>query len=157
MRPTVPTSEQTKMVQGVFAVITAQNAQSGHFTWMQTGNDFTLELYGPLGLGATVLIKNADQVHLKTAQGATYEASSPEALLQQVLGWSMPVSGFTQWLWGEPDPAAPFTATYDTDHRILTLAQEGWSIAYVWQNASAPARITLTGNGIQVKIAIQNQ
>ncbi len=144
---------QTKSAEGLFSVITPQTAQSGHFLWTQNGADFSLELYGPLGLGATYLSQIGDDVVLKTANGQTYNADSAEDLLTQVLGWSMPVSGFTSWLWGKPAPGFPFNATYDDQNRILSLQQEGWSITYTWSEAgSVPSRLTLIRNSIKVKI-----
>lgn len=131
-----PALPGTKKLQGLFSIVTPDTHQSGHFSWTQHAHDFNLMLYGPLGLGATSLSQTEQGVILTTSNGKTYQAQSAEALLNEVVGWSMPLSGFPYWLFAEPDPQFPFTATRDNAQRIVTLQQEGWSITYTWTDSN---------------------
>lgn len=154
---TPPTAPGAKKVQGLFAVITPETNQSGHFNWVQQGQDFTLLLYGPLGLGATSLSQTGQEVVLTASNGKTYRAQSAEALLNDVIGWSMPVSGFVYWLFAAPDPAYPFTATRDNTGRILTLQQEGWAITYTWADSGNQLQgMILLRDGIKIKLFFNN-
>ena len=146
-------------LQGVFGIITPQTHQSGHFTWEQDPQkQFSLELYGPLGLGATSLIEQNGVVTLETAQGKKYTATSPELLLQNTLGWSMPVQGMTYWLLGVPVPDILFSAQYDSVNQIQNLTQSGWQIDYSWgQNSVYPARIVMQRQGVRLTVVITAQ
>lgn len=148
-------SGQTQILQGIFGIVTPKNSESGRFTWIQNGDDFSLTLYGPLGLGATNLSTTKTEYALKTPDGQEYLADSPEELMEDVLGWSMPISGFAYWIWGEPDAAAPYEATYNDAKQIVTLNQEGWLISYTWVPKSlVPKSIILTQENITIKIFI---
>lgn len=138
-------------LQGLFGVVTQNQSQSGHFIWSQQSQSFTLELYGPLGLGATTLTDTASGVSLKTSNGKVFKADSPEDLLQEVLGWSMPVEGFKYWLWGLPEPNVPYQATYDDTNHIATLNQEGWQMTYTWQESNIK-KIVMLRDGVRVTI-----
>jgi outer membrane lipoprotein LolB len=153
LKPNAPGQIQ---LQGVFGIVTPQSHESGHFIWAQDSQrQFSLELYGPLGLGATSLIEQDGVVTLETSQGKKYTASSPELLLQNNLGWSMPVQGMTYWLLGLPVPELPFQAQYDQGHRIVSLAQSGWMIQYTWgKNWVYPLRIVMQREGVRVIVAL---
>ncbi len=156
VKPSVPGEVQ---LQGMFGVVTPQNHASGHFIWEQDGpQQFSLELYGPLGLGATSLIEQNGIVTLETAQGKKYIAASPELLLQNNLGWSMPIQGVSYWLLAVPVPDIPFSAQYDSVHRLVQLLQSGWTIDYTWaQSTVYPARILMERQGVRLVVAITPQ
>ncbi len=145
--PTV--SQGTKTMQGIFGVVGLDDSQSGHFTWIQNGNDFTLELYGPLGLGATELVGENGEYTLKTSDGKTYAADSPEDLLDDVLGWSMPVSGFPYWLWGQSEPGKSYLQSGDI------LNQEGWQITYTYDQGILK-KINMIREGVRVTIIVDH-
>ena len=145
-------------LQGLFGIVTPQTHQSGHFTWEQDSQkQFTLELYGPMGLGATSLIEQNGVVTLETAQGKKYTATSPELLLQNTLGWSMPVQGMTYWLLGVPVPKIQFQADYDPENRIVDLSQSGWQIHYTWNQSTVyPARILMQRKGVRLTVVVNS-
>jgi outer membrane lipoprotein LolB len=153
LKPAAPGETQ---LQGLFGIVTPQTHESGHFVWEQNNQQqFSLELYGPLGLGATSLIEQNGVVILETVQGKKYTATSPELLLQNNLGWSMPIQGMTYWLFGVPVPTIPFVAQYDALNRIVHLLQSGWTIDYTWQqNRVYPARILMQRQGVRLIVAI---
>ncbi len=144
-------------LQGMFSLVTPQAHESGHFSWQEDpSQQFNLELYGPLGLGATRLVKQNDAVTLETAQGKTYTAGSPEQLLQNVLGWSMPVEGMTYWLLGVPVPHQPFTAQYQGSE-IVVLNQAGWVIHYTWSKTSIyPQRILMQRTNVRLLVVVSH-
>lgn len=140
-----PNSLNNLHFQGVFSVVWEEGHQSGHFTWDQNNpHDFMLTLSGPLGLGATQMIEKPTGVTLITSDGKQYHASTPEALLQRVFLWSMPINGMSYWLIGQPLPKLPYTVTYDEKGRLFNLSQSGWLIQYAWvEDQSYPEKIIL--------------
>ena len=146
-----------KKLQGIFGVVHNHQAESGRFIWVQMADDsFVLELYGPLGLGATALTRNAAEVTLTTANGKIYKADSPEALLEKVLGWSMPISGMSSWLWAKPVSGIPFTAQYDYGYHLTQLHQEGWKIIYTWQRGQV-RKIVMTQNHVRITVVVNQE
>ncbi|MCX7122478.1 MAG: lipoprotein insertase outer membrane protein LolB [Gammaproteobacteria bacterium] len=156
--PQKSTSTGAIELQGLFAIVTPKSNQSGHFIWEQAGSaDFSLELYGPLGLGATTLIQQNGLVTLETDQGKKYTATSPEALLQNTLGWSMPIHGMLYWLLGIPVPTVPFSAQYNAVKQISDLTQSGWQIHYQGGvGAIYPERIVMQRQSIRLIVLISS-
>lgn len=145
----------SKKLQGIFGIVSQNTATSGHFTWIQNDEYFTIELYGPLGLGATTLTEKAGVDTLRTAEGKIYQANSPESLLQQVLNWSMPVAGLKYWLWAQAEPGILFNAAYDQQNRMISLNQQGWNISYTYPNNTVhPQRIVLIQPPVKVTLII---
>jgi len=56
-------------------------------------------------------------------------ASGPDAdqLIEQLLGWRLPVAGLSDWLEGRPEPSRP-ARTQMNDNRVSSIEQDGWTI-----------------------------
>ncbi|MCP6330038.1 lipoprotein insertase outer membrane protein LolB, partial [Klebsiella pneumoniae] len=87
------------------------------------------------------------QVELEVANQGRYQAESPEALLEEQLGWRLPVSHLLWWVRGLPAPASRSVVTLDGNSHLSRLEQDGWQVqylSYVEQNGySLPERIKL--------------
>ena len=150
-----PASAQSFHAQGLVGITSPEGAESGNFNWQQQGMDYRIEFYGPLGLGATYLEGNSTGVVLTLSNQQQYQAASPEALLQKVLNWSLPVSGLRYWLLARPIPNVPFTIIQNYQGQVLKLQQEGWNIHYEWQDQQNFAhKIVLTQQHLKVVIII---
>ncbi|NIN34367.1 MAG: lipoprotein localization factor LolB, partial [Gammaproteobacteria bacterium] len=57
-------------------------------------------LISPLGRGTYQLNGDSQLVSLLTAENKLYQAETPEILLQNNLGWSVPVDGLKYWVKG---------------------------------------------------------
>jgi outer membrane lipoprotein LolB len=142
-------------VQGLVGVTTSQGQNSANFNWYQHGGGYHIALYGPMALGSTYLDSDGTNVTLTLSDQENYTATSPELLMQNVLGWSMPVTGLHYWLFAKPVPNEPYENSLDSHHRVIQLNQEGWDIHYLWQDQqSFPHKITLVRPGIKVVIVI---
>jgi len=104
---------------------------SANVYWQQAPASYQVMLFGPLGFNAVNLSGNADQVSLKDSKGHVYTAESPEVLMQQQLGWSLPISSLNYWVRGLPAPGPITNVVYDAFHRIEVLEQQGWSIHFI--------------------------
>ena len=114
---------------------------------------------GPLGRGAARLTGRPGQVSLEVANQGRYEAPSPEALLEEQLGWKLPVSHLTWWVRGLPAPDSKSRLTLDADSRLSNLEQDDWQIeylSYAQQNGYwLPERIKLHGSNLDVTLVIK--
>jgi outer membrane lipoprotein LolB len=87
-----------------------------------------------------------------------------DSLMEQALGFSLPVSGMRDWLHGRPAPGAPSNITRAADGRPDTLRQSGWTVRYVaWQDAvegaatssTLPRRIDMARDGNESPLSVR--
>ncbi len=128
--------------------------------WEERGKDYRIRLYGPLGSGSIQIMGDAKQVQLIRDDGTMVHAKDPEALIQQELGWVIPVSGLRYWLRGTPAPGIPPTEIQVDDHgRIWQIKQTGWVIDYQAYQAKPgyfmPYKLLLKNGSIRLKFILQ--
>ena len=133
---------------------------SANVYWQQKTDVYKVMLFGPLGVNAVNLEGQTDLVSLKDSHGQVYSAKTPEALMQQQLRWSLPISSLYYWVRGLPAPGAITRVTYDAYHRISHLEQQGWSIDYVAyqrvQFIELPQEITVTQDHYYLRLMIDS-
>ncbi|VFS85725.1 outer membrane lipoprotein LolB [Pseudomonas aeruginosa] len=97
---------------------------------------------------------------LEVAGQGRYQAESPEALLEEQLGWRLPVSHLLWWVRGLPAPDSKSRLTLDADSRLARLEQDGWQIEYTRyaeQNGYwLPERLKLHGQDLDVTLVIKD-
>ena len=141
-------------LDGRVAVALGTQGWQATINWRQRNDLSEAHLAGPFGIGALVLNRTPAGLSLNgAAPGETVLAQ-----LRERLGFDMPVDHLRYWLLGVPDPGAPFELVRNDHDRALTLAQDGWSIAYDRYMTSAgdvlPALIVATRAGARVRIVV---
>lgn len=133
---------------------------SANVYWQQTANTYQVMLFGPLGLGAVNLEGQSGSVRLKDSRGHVYTAENPEALMQQQLGWSLPISSLYYWVRGLPAPGSITHVDYDEYHRISHLEQQGWRIDYLAyqrvQRLELPQDMTFTQDAYFLHLTVES-
>ena len=89
-------------ISGKVGIRAPRDSGSGTLFWLQRQDYFDIRLSGPLGRGAARLTGREGNVLLEVANQGRYEAESPEALLEEQLGWRLPVSHLFWWVRGLP-------------------------------------------------------
>lgn len=144
-------------LQGRVAINDGHSGSNANFTWQQQQQNFDIALSGPLGMGHVTVSGTPSTATLKTGQGLQH-AATPELLLQQQLGWNLPVTPLIYWIRGMPTPHFPAKYTLDQRHRLAQLSQAGWQINYLNYMAvngiELPAKIQLVHTSLQVRIII---
>src|SRR5688572_19803643 len=87
-------------LKAAIAMKTPKESGSANLAWEQRAKNYTLSMWGPLGSNAMTLKGSPGKVSLSTANGQTFEATSPEALLAKQFGWHLPVSHLYYWIRG---------------------------------------------------------
>jgi outer membrane lipoprotein LolB len=146
-------------LHGRVAIRTATDGYSATLHWIQTGAEYALRLSGPLGGGTTTLRGDAEGVELLSANHDPVRARDPEALMQQILGYRLPVAGLRYWTLGIAAPGAPVDARRtDADGRLIELAQSGWRMTFEnYAPAGAhelPGRVNLSSGSVRVRLAV---
>lgn len=145
--------------EGSIGAHSAKNGLNASFSWQQQADNYTIQLFGPLGINRTQLAGNKQQVTLQTSK-ETFTASNPELLLRQRTGWRLPVSNLYYWLRGLPAPNARYTKSFDANNHLAQLNQAGWNVQYLSyssvNNVDLPDRILLTNPQWRVRLVIRN-
>ncbi len=132
---------------GKLGLRTPNDAQSANLDWTQRAGHYRMLISGPFGAGRSVLEGGPDGVVLTTGEGR-FEADTPEQLMEQQLGWSLPISALDNWVRGLPSPIVEYQLTRDTLNFPQRLRQAGWVIDYRdWTRADGlwlPRRLVMS-------------
>jgi outer membrane lipoprotein LolB len=105
-------------------------AWSGRFALAVGPQNLALDLVSPLGATIARFETDAHEARLLVpADGGVRVEHGPDAQLlsEQVLGWSLPVVGMTDWVEGRPAAGRPSVALPDdAGHR--RFEQDGWDV-----------------------------
>ncbi|WP_136249171.1 lipoprotein insertase outer membrane protein LolB [Halomonas borealis] len=148
---------QSWELTGKAGLRTPEDSTSANLDWNQTPYHFRLLLSGPFGSGRSVLEGREGRVSLTTGEGR-FEAESPEALMQQRLGWSLPVAALSDWVRGLPADASPHRLSRDERGFPAHLEQDGWKIDYRdWMREDdlwLPRRLTMRYDDLRVTLVV---
>ncbi|WP_261396087.1 lipoprotein insertase outer membrane protein LolB [Halomonas sp. DP8Y7-1] len=142
---------------GKVGLRTPEDSTSANLDWRQTPYHYRLLVTGPMGAGRSTLEGRDGRVSLTTSEGR-FEADSPEALMEQRLGWSLPVSSLTDWVRGLPADNSDHRMTEDELGFPATLEQDGWEIDYRgWEDVSGtwlPRRLVMTYDDLRATLVV---
>ncbi|WP_192036547.1 lipoprotein insertase outer membrane protein LolB [Halomonas sp. YLGW01] len=142
---------------GKVGLRTPDENTSANLDWRQRPHYYRLLISGPFGAGRTTLEGTAQEVTLTNGEGRL-SANSAEALLEQALGWSLPVSSLDHWIRGLPAPEGNVEREVDALGYPTRLIQSGWTIDYGgWMPAGdlwLPRRLDMQRPGIEATLLI---
>ena len=146
-------------IDGKIGIRAPKDSGSGTLFWLQRQDYYDIRLSGPLGRGAARLTGRPGKVSLEVANQGRYESQSPETLLEEQLGWKLPVSNLAWWVRGLPAPNSKCRLNLDANSRLANLEQDGWKVeytAYTEQNGYwLPERIKMHGTNLDVTLVIK--
>ncbi|MFT0212375.1 lipoprotein insertase outer membrane protein LolB [Pseudomonas sp. F1_0610] len=146
-------------ILGKIAIRTQQDSGSANLMWKQNKQTFDITLVGPLGQGATRLSGSPGFAQLNIANRGEFYAPNAEALMDEHLGWNLPVERLLWWVRGLPSPASKNQVRLDSEGRLAQLSQDGWNIHYLSykeeSSKNLPQRIKLQGNGIEITLVVK--
>ncbi|CAJ0693891.1 lipoprotein insertase outer membrane protein LolB [Ralstonia mannitolilytica] len=116
----------------------AEQSAVGSFLWRERGPDVQLELMSPLGQTLAIVSQNNQGATLELPNQPARRAPEVDTLMQDALGFSLPVSGLRDWLRARPAPGTPARVARDAQSRPETIEQNGWTVRYVAWTDDAP-------------------
>ena len=147
----------TWVLTGKAGLRTPQESTSANLDWSQHPHYYRLLISGPFGSGRATLEGRAGRFSLTTAEGR-FAAQTPEALMEQQLGWSLPVSDLADWIRGLPADGSDYRREADAKGFPRRLEQDGWEIVYRdWTQAAdlwLPSRLTMTYDDVKVTLVV---
>jgi outer membrane lipoprotein LolB len=145
--------------QGRIGVAAGSDGFQGHLRWNQDGVRSTVNLDGPLGVGAVRIVDDAGKLTLTNSSGEALDSEAARESLVRHMGFEPPLNSLRYWLQGVPDPAVPSSENLSAQGYLDSLAQSGWTVTFndYMQTADGalPKRITVTRDKVRVKLSIE--
>jgi outer membrane lipoprotein LolB len=115
----------------------------GSFEWEQNADGIRINLLSPLGQTLARITQNQQGATLEQNGKDTRQASDLNQLLQDTLGWPLPVAGLRDWLQGYVAIDGKALAALKTEDQ--TVESQGWKLRYAtWhEDPGFPKRIDL--------------
>lgn len=136
---------------------TPQENISANLDWNQTPFYFRMLISGPFGAGRSVLEGREGRFSLSTSDGR-FEAETPEALMEEQLGWSLPVRAMPDWVRGLPGDHASYQLETDELGFPRFLQQDGWEIDYRdWERVEEmwlPRRLVMNYGEVRITLVV---
>ncbi len=139
-KPRSPADLQDWTVRGSMVVTSPEARTHVRFNWQQRDQNYTIDFFGPLGTYHHQLLGRSQQVTLLNHENQLITAATPEALLENTLGWRLPVRHLYYWIRGIPKPAPGWTIQYGG-----YMPFEGYTL---------PSEMVLTYADLKIKIKI---
>lgn len=145
--------------KGRTAIIQGREGWNAGIQWQEQGQQFHIKLSGPFSQGGLELDGDAETVRLTLDDGETMEASTPEQLLAEAVGWLLPVSALRDWVRGLPYAKLPIDSkTLDEQGRLTRLEQDGWQIEFIrympFQGTSMPAKVFMKHPEMSIRLVV---
>jgi len=134
-----------------------QENTSANLDWNQHPHYFRMLISGPFGGGRSVLEGREGRFSLTTSDGR-FEAETPEALMEEQLGWSLPVRAMPNWVRGLPGEHASYQLESDELGFPNHLQQDGWEIDYRdWEQVEGmwlPRRLVMNYGDLRITLVV---
>ena len=145
-------------LSGKIGIRTPDDSQSANLYWQQLDQQYAIEMTGPLGQGGARIVGQPGDVKISIAGEGDYQASSPEALMYDTLGWAVPVQQIQWWVRGLPSPDSPFQHQL-SNNRLSQLQQDGWQVNYLRYSQhdryTLPGKIRLSRDTLSITLIIK--
>ncbi len=129
--------------------------------WERSSDRFMLLLEAPFGQGVFRIDGDVGGAYrLRLPDGQVFTNATPEALLEDVIGWSLPIGGLEYWIRGIPQPGSDYSHRLDAQGRARSIRQDRWDIAYLdyfvgQPEPQLPRRIKLSRDELTLKLVIE--
>ena len=132
---------------------------SANLRWEQWGEHFVIRLWGPMGQATTLITGDVRRVVLERADGGARRVGDPSVILNEELGWEIPIGALSYWVRGVPAPGVEPTNLDLVDGRAQSFDQSGWHIAIPSYTGvarhSLPAKLTAALGDHRVTLLIR--
>jgi outer membrane lipoprotein LolB len=143
------------------AVVLPGEAYNIGLRWRRAPERFMILLEAPFGQGVFRIDADAaGGYRLRLPDGRELVDSTPEALLEQVIGWSLPIGGMEYWIRGMPRPGSDYRHRINAAGLARSIAQDRWEIVYsdYFDDGSEPVlprRMRLALDDLKIKLVIE--
>lgn len=146
-------------IRGSLSITYNEKTDLASFEWQKKQDNYFINIHGPMNIANTNIIGSNNQVVLQQASGKQIEAATAEELMQQQLGWSLPLNNLNYWIRGLPTPHINARSLFDSYNHIQNMTQQDWQITYAdyssFSGIDLPTKIYLISPQLRAKIVIK--
>lgn len=143
---------------GKISLDDGESGGSGRLQWNVGPGGSELDFHAAMGRGAWHLEIGPEGALLRQANGSTEYAPNVNELIQERIGWAIPVHDLQWWVRGLAAPGAVESETCDPKGLLTRLEQSGWNVDFdrytVASGMVMPARLDAKHDAYRVKLAI---
>lgn len=144
--------------EGRLVISDGQENGSGHISWKQNGEVFSIGLRAPVSGQSWRLSGDENHSQLEGVKPTPVTGDSAEELLRNEVGWNLPLGPLKSWLQGRTDNSET-AVVVDKAGWPLSIDEAGWRIEFRdWHRnltPPMPKRIIANNGNFQVRLAIQ--
>lgn len=147
-------------IQGKIAFNDGNSAINASITWDNNNDKYKIRIYGPFGSNSVIINKESSNLYtLKSSDGEVLRAHSAESLMNEKLGWYVPVHGLTRWIKGIPGNYSQYKFELNDRNQIVLLHQDQWKIDYdnykEVEHLFLPTRLKFENKNVKIKFVIK--
>ena len=138
------------------------NIKSGSVTinWQQQQDRYGIHVNGPLGQGGARIKGDPQLIVIEQVGKPIVTSTTPEKLLQETLGWSIPVNDLRYWVQGVPSSDKVISSpVYNKRGMLMAFEQDDWSISISRYKPIGkwllPHRVKINKGDVQLTLAIR--
>jgi len=161
--PTANTSSNTLAnlqdwhLEGRLGVQSPAEAWQARIVWHHEINQDRVLVLGPLNQGMLSIVLRKGVIYLNEGRGGQVSSHEPEAVLQERLGFPVPLYSLRHWILGLPDPARASTSQPDSGGASV-FGQAGWTVESSDHRISdgyrIPGKLKIQGGEVKLKLVI---
>lgn len=126
-------------LQGRLSVSNGRDNGTGNLTWTQDGEHYEFTLRAPITGRSFRLTGGPDGAVLEGLDGGPRQGRDAETLMQQALGWEVPLNELRAWVLGVRATGNLAELSFGDDKLPSSLQQDGWSVSYpAWDTTRQP-------------------
>jgi outer membrane lipoprotein LolB len=123
--------------------------------WQQQGDEFDIHLLGPLGQAAAHVYGSGDSIQVDMAGQSREYGAGEIAVIEDSVGWEVPVSEMSYWVRGLPVPELVHQISYDDQGLPEWLLQSGWRVDYQKYKQQAPVRTVFSRDSVRILLVVK--
>lgn len=141
---------------GRLGIQTDTQSLSGNLDWRHRPDIDVIVLATPLGQGVARIERRPGEVVLEIPNQALRRAADAETLMQDALGYSLPLTGLVWWIQARPDPLRPADVIRDAAGRVGRIVQDGWTIEYLQYTENRPRKLSLARDKLELRLVLDS-
>lgn len=155
--PPPPEAPTGVSLQGRIKITLPEEVISSNLRWTQTETGFDAYLWGAMGAGTTHLYGNSEILSIESRQ--TNASGPPDEILEQQLGWSIPVDLLLSWVRGQPsNDSRALAVKRNHQGTIQSFRQAGWQLEFAdFDEQGLYSRLSATSGDLSVLVLVKER
>lgn len=143
--------DESYNISGRFLIVTAESKDYyGNFNWQRESGNDALAFMSPLGNTVAQINIESGVATLINSNGTHYSGRNLDNLMQEQLGFALPLNYLHYWIQGVPLPQYPVQ-----DKLTSGFSQLNWQVEYLsYQDENHPHILALHNSQMRIKMVI---